>query len=128
MILRLVVNLVSLYQHVIIRHEGGTNLLVAILRKFSLKSLGGVNTGIQRSLHLHLVVNKQLHILVDALLVNDAVGIVLVIGILEFRTWHIHTSYCHQYGVIVLCYSSHAAQQQCRKYQMLFHILLVVWS
>ena len=80
---RLVVHLVSLSHQVIIGHEGRQHLLVAILGKLLLEGLRRIQTGVQGCLYLQLVVDKQVDIFLDGLLVNDAVGIILVIAVLK---------------------------------------------
>ena len=73
----------SFCQHVVICHEGGTDLLVTVLCKLVQESCRGVDTCIKSSLYFKFVVDKQVNIFLDGLLVDDAVGIVFVIGILK---------------------------------------------
>ena len=79
LLLSVFINQLGLGLYVVISDKRRTYLLVAIAAKLLLERRQRVHLGIERSLNLQLVVDKQVHILVNALLVDNAVGIVLVV-------------------------------------------------
>ena len=80
---RLVVDAVGFGLHVIVGHHGGQQLLVAVLCKLGLERTQRVVLGIEGSTHLQLIVNKQVNVFLDRLLVDDSLGIVLVVGVFK---------------------------------------------
>ena len=104
--LRLGIDALGLSLKVGILDECRANLLVAVRCKLILERLQRVQVGILGSLHLHLVVDEEIHIFLNALLVDDTVGVVLIVGILKFRTQHGLPVDGHHHGV-VLCLCAH---------------------
>ena len=70
--------------YIIIVDERGTHLLVAIGKKLLAKSTCCVDASSLGGKHLKLVVDKQGHVVGDIFLVDNCLGVVLVVRILKF--------------------------------------------
>ena len=97
----LLVNLLSLSLHVGIVDEHRTDLLVAISSKLLLERRHRIQMCLFGSLHLQLIVDEQVEILLHILLVDHALGIVLVERILKFRSRHRLSIDNHNRGVVL---------------------------
>ena len=67
-----VIDVVGFFQHIGVGDKGGQHLLVAVLGKLLLERRQGVVLGVEGGGNLQLVVHKQIHILQDVLLVDNA--------------------------------------------------------
>ena len=85
---RLVVDLAGLGLHVLVGDEHGQHLLVAVLGKLLLVAAERVVAGVEGGKDLQLIVDEQVDVFFDALLVDDAFRVVLVVGVFKLRAWH----------------------------------------
>lgn len=80
----------------------GTYLLVTVGCKLTLERLRRIETGIHGDLHLQAIGYEERHVVGHALLVDDSLGVILVVGILKFRARHRMTVDMHDNWVILL--------------------------
>ena len=84
LLLRTVIGLASLIQHLGIGGHRRQHLLITIDGKLILKGGQCVESGIKGCSHLHLIDGIEVGIFLDSLLVDHALRIILVERILEF--------------------------------------------
>ena len=103
----LVVVTLCLFLHVSIGDERWTDLLVTIGTELLLERAQCIELRIKGSLHLQLIVDKEVNILLHGLLVNDTFRIVLIVRIFKLRTTDRLSVDYHDRRVVGL---SHSAQ------------------
>ena len=94
-----VVDVMGLLEHIVIGHHCGIQLLVAILCKLLLEACQRIVAGIKGCSHLQLIVEEEVNILIDGFLIDDALGVVLVIAVVELRLQDILPIDGHHHGV-----------------------------
>ena len=101
-ILRRLIDFSCLSLNISIVNKGRTNLLITIFQILLIERSKSIKMLFEGGSHLQFVVDKQFHIFLHGLSVDDTVGIVLVIGIFKFGTQYRFSSYSHDNRVIDL--------------------------
>ena len=94
--------------------EKGADLPAPILGrlKFDDHKLQDVVAGIEGGCHLQLVVEVEVHVLIDGLFVDDAFGIVLIVGILKLTERHGLTVDRHDDRIVLLWHRRSTANRR----------------
>ena len=126
---RLVIYLMRLGLHIGVGHHQRQHLLVTILCKLVLERLQRVVPCLQGCHHLQFIVDEQIYILLDRLLVDYALRVVLIVGILKLRTEYRRTVHRHDHGIgSCLRHCGHPHEQGSRKHFQSHCCCLVVRS
>ena len=88
--------------HVGVVDERWAHLLVAVAQKFLFERCQCVEFGSLGGIHFKFVVDKKRNVILHALLVDDPLGVVLIVGIFKFRPCHVLTIDGHDDGVVGL--------------------------
>ena len=78
-----VVNLLGFSEHCLIGGKRRYNLLVAISGELIVERFHGVEFCIEGCLHLQLVIDEKINIFLHRFLINDSLGIILVVRIFK---------------------------------------------
>ena len=101
-VLRAVVDAAGLGFHVVIGDERRAHLLVAIGGELLAERLHRVHLRVECSLHLQLIVNEEVYVFLHGFLVDDTLGIVLIVAVLKLRAQHRCVGHLHNYRVLRL--------------------------
>ena len=96
---RVVIDVMSLLQHIGISHHSRHYLLVAILCKLLTERGQRIEMSIEGCSHFQLIVDKKVNILLDRLLINNPLRVVLVIAILKLRAQDILAVHSHDHRI-----------------------------
>ena len=103
-----VIDILCLLLDVVVCDERWPHLLVAILCELVLESLGGIHSSFNGSDDLKLIIDEEVNVFFHRLFVDDTLGIVFVVRVLEFRPCYGHAVDGHDCRIALLSERSRA--------------------
>ena len=111
LLLRFTIKSACLSLNISVRDHRWAYLLIPIIQKLLFKRLQCIKMRIHCSLHLELIIDKEVKIFIHTLFIYYPVRVILIIGILKFRTTHWSPIDCHDSRVRLPI--SHCCGEQC---------------